>query len=126
MGELLCEIAAQALELFRLAQILGADHLVDPPSVGLIVRAARLVALITRPPRFCGGLRIAHLGVIGHLGGRRVDCFRARIGKFVGGGFRLHAHALGIGRIRRIAVLALLVLAILLVAFVALLLVGLA
>ncbi len=73
MRELLVEITAQAVELFRFAQILGAHHFVELGRKRPIVRAARLVAMMSRPPRLGRGLRIAHLGVVGHIGGRGID-----------------------------------------------------
>src|SRR4029077_1804842 len=90
------------------------------------VRAARLVALIARPPRLGRGLGIAHFGVVGPLRGRRIDGLRTAVGQFVGGRFRLRAHALAVGRIGRFAAVALLVLLVFLVALFAVLLVGLA
>jgi hypothetical protein len=77
--QLLIEIAAQPLELFRFAQVFGADHFVELGGIGLVVRPARLVALIARPPWLGGGFAVAHLGIVGHFGGRRVDGFGRRI-----------------------------------------------
>ena len=91
MRKLLVEIAAQPVELFRLAELLGADGLVEFGGEGPIVRPARLVALVPRPPRLGGGFRIAHLGVVGHFGGRRIDRLRGAVRQFVGG-------RLGLGR----------------------------
>ena len=54
--QLLVEIAAQAVELFGLAQILGADGLVEFAGEGLVIGSARLVAMMARPPRLGGGL----------------------------------------------------------------------
>ena len=127
MRKLLVEIAAQALELFRLAQILGADDLVELGGERPIIRTARLVALVARPPRLGGGFRIAHLRVVGHVGGRRIDRLGGAVGQFVGRGLGLfEAHALAVGGIGGLAVLAGFVLAVLLVAVFAFLLVGIA
>ena len=81
---------------------------------------------MARPPRFGRGLRIAHLGVVGHVGGRRIDRLRRAVGQFVGRGLGLHAHAFAVGGIGSLAVLALLVLAVFFLAVFAFLLVGLA
>src|SRR5580704_6215558 len=126
MRKLFVEVAAQAVELFRLAQILGADCLVELRSEWPIVRSARLVALIARPPRFGSGFRVAHLGIVGHVGGRRIDGLRRAVGQLLGRRFRLHAHALGVGGIGSVAVLTLFVLPVVFVAFFAFLFVGLA
>src|ERR1700685_2703365 len=124
MRELLVEIAAQSLELLRLAQILGADGFVELAGIGLVVRAARLVALIARPRRLGRRFGIAHFGVVGHLGGRRIDGLRTAVGQFVGGRFRLRAHAFAVGRIGRFAAVALFVLLVFVIALFAFVLVG--
>ena len=124
--QLLVEIAAQPFQFFRFAQVLGANHFVELACIRLVVRPARFVALIARPPRLGRRLAVAHLGVVGHFGGRRVDGFGRRIRQFVGGGFGLRAHAFAVGGVGCIAVLALLVLLVLLVAVFAFILVGLA
>src|SRR5439155_10801184 len=52
MRELLVEVAAQPLELLRLAQVLGVHHLVELADERTILRTARLVrALTARAPR---------------------------------------------------------------------------
>ena len=117
MRELLVEIAAQAVELLGLAQILGGDRLVELGDEGPVVRAARLVvAALARPPRLGGVLGIAHLGVVGHLGGRRVGRLGGAVGQVLGRGLGLlEAHALHVVGVRGLAVLAVLVLAALVV-----------
>ena len=80
---------------------------------------------MTRPPRLGGGLRIAHVGIVRHVGGRGIDRFGSAVRKLVGGDLGvLHAHALRIGGIGRLAVVAGFVLLVLLVALFAFLLVG--
>ncbi len=79
---------------------------------------------MSRPPRLGGGFRIAHLGVVGHFGGRRVDRFRRAVRQFVGRRLGLGAHLVALGGIGRVAVLAGLVLLVLLVALLAFVLVG--
>src|SRR5271156_757474 len=60
MGELLVEIATQAIELLRLAQVLGGDGLVELGGEGTVVGATRLVAAaLARAPRLGWLLRIA-------------------------------------------------------------------
>jgi hypothetical protein len=81
MRELLVEIAAQPIEFFRLAQVLGGNRLVVFGDEGPIVRPARLVlAVAARTTRFGGRLGVAHLGVIRHLGGERLGRFGCGIG----------------------------------------------
>src|SRR5262249_56761129 len=65
----------------RLAQILGCNRLVVLGDEGAIVRPARLVlAVSARPPRLGRRLGIAHLRVIGHLGGERLGGLGRGIG----------------------------------------------
>src|SRR5262249_57364941 len=73
-----------------------------------IVRATRLVhAVAARSPRLVSGLRLAHLGVVGHVGGRRIDCFGRAFGELIGGDFRLfERHALGVIGLLSFALLA--------------------
>jgi len=68
MRKLLVEIAAQPFELLRIAEILGADDLIEFGGEGPVIRTARLVAIVPRAPRLGRGLRIAHLGIVGHVG----------------------------------------------------------
>ena len=89
MRELLVEIAAQAIEFFRLAQILGRDLLVELADEGMIFRPAIFGARPARPPGLGGRFGIAHIGVIGHLG-------RWRIERLGGGVLRLVARTLGL------------------------------
>ncbi len=80
-----------------------------------------------RPPRFGGGFRIAHFGIVGHVGGRRVDGFGGAFRHVLGRGLGLlQAHALAVGGFRGLAVGAGFVAAALFVALVAFLLVGVA
>src|SRR5215831_20597824 len=52
VGELLVEIAAQPVEFLRLAQLLGADRLIELGRERTIVRTARLIlAAVARAPR---------------------------------------------------------------------------
>src|SRR5436305_7248328 len=61
-----------------------------------------------RPPRFVGGFRIAHVGVIRHVGGGRIHRLARAVGQILGGDFHLlHAHAVGILGFLRLAFLAL-------------------
>src|SRR3984885_11697734 len=126
MRKLLVEIAAQPVELFRLAQFLGAGGLVELGGEGVIIRPARLVALVARPPRLGRGFRIAHLGVVGHFGGRRVDRFRGAVRQLVGRGLGLGAHLVAFGSIGCVAVLAGFVFLVLFLALFAFVLVGIA
>src|SRR5262245_42175859 len=81
MRELLVEIAAQPLELLRLAQVLGCNRLVVLGDEGAIVRTARLVlAMPARTAWFGGSLGVAHLGVVRHLGGERLRGFGRGVG----------------------------------------------
>ena len=77
MRQLLVEIAAQAVEFLRLAQLLGGHDLVEPDGERPVVRPARLVlagcAAATARPAF----PIAHLGVVGHVGRGRVTASSA-------------------------------------------------
>ena len=122
--ELLVEIAAQAVELLRLAQLLGRDRLVEFDGEGAIVRAARLVvAEMARPLRLARGFGVAHVGVVGHVGGRRIGSFGGAIGHVLGGHLRvLRAHALHVVAVGGVAVLAGILLAALVLAFVVFLL----
>jgi hypothetical protein len=75
----------EAVEFFRLAQILGADGLVELRIVGLVVRAARFVgAVIARPPRFGGSIGLAHLVVFGHFRRRRFGFLFRALGHVLG------------------------------------------
>ena len=125
MGELLVEIAAQPVELLGLAQIFGGDGLVELGGEGPVIGTARLVAAaLARPPRLGGILRIAHLGIVRHVGGRRIGRLGGAVGQVLGRGVRLfEAHALAVLGLRGFAVLALLVLAAFLVVVLAVLLV---
>src|SRR5205085_890048 len=94
-------------------QVLGADRLVELADERPIVWAARLVAAaIARAPRLGGVVGVAHLRVVGHLGGRRVHRLGGVLGQLVGRGLGLlQAHALQLVRVGGLAVLAVLVLA---------------
>jgi len=51
----------------------------------MIFRPARLVAAtVARPPRFARRLRVAHLAVVGHVGGRRIGRVAAVLRLLVG------------------------------------------
>ena len=79
------------------------------------------------PPRLGGALRIAHLRIFGHVGGRCIGGLGGGVGQFLGRGFGLlQAHALGVVGLRGFTVLALLVLLTFLVVVVALVFVVLA
>ena len=72
-----------------------------------------------RAPRLVRGFRLAHLGVVRHVGGGRVDRLGRALGQLVGGDFRFfERHALGVVGFLRLALLAGLVRIGLLVAFV--------
>src|SRR5262245_18193034 len=72
----------------------------------------------TRPPRLSRVLILAHLGIVGPVGCTRVGRVLAAFRPFTGPGLRVfHAHAFGILRLRRLALLALLVLAAVLALF---------
>src|SRR3954454_12067587 len=116
MRELLVEIAAQPIQLLRLAEILGRNRLVELSDVGVILGSARLVLPVrARPPWLVRGLRVAHVGVLGHVGGGRVSRLARAVGQFVGGDFHLlHAHPVGVLGFLGLALLAL---ALLVVAF---------
>ena len=74
---------------------------------------------MARPLRFARCFGVAHVGVIGHVGGRRVDGFGRSIRHILGGHLRvLHAHALHVVGIGGVAVFAGLLLATILLAFV--------
>src|SRR4029077_12478080 len=114
MRELLVEGARQAGQFLGLAQILGRDRLVELRDVGMIVGSARLVCpMLARPPRLVRGLRVAHIGIVRHIGGGRVHCLARAVGQFFRRDFHLlHAHAVGILRFLGVAVLALILLAV--------------
>ena len=80
LRELLVEIGAQPVELLGLAEILGGDGLVELGGEGLVVRtrAARSAPESARPLRLARRLGVAHVGVVGHLGGRRFGRFGRR------------------------------------------------
>jgi hypothetical protein len=83
--QLLVEVTAQAIELFRLAEILGRDRLVEFAGERAIVGTARLVsAEMARPLRLARRLRVAHVGVVGHVGGRRLGRFGGGVGHILG------------------------------------------
>src|SRR6516164_8554440 len=126
MRKLLVEVTAQAVELFRLAQFLGADRFVEPRRERSVIRPARLIAWMTRTPRLGGALRIGHLGIVSHLSGRCVDRFRRAIGQFVGRRFGFSRQLFAFGRIGSFSVLSALVLLIAVLALFAFLFVGLA
>ena len=89
MGKLLVEIAAQPVEFFRLAQILGGDRFVELRGEGAVVGPARLVgAEMARPLRLAGRFGIAHVGIVGHVGGRRFGRFGGGVGHVLGGNLR--------------------------------------
>ena len=125
LRELLVEIAAQAVELLRLAQVLGGDGLVELDGEGAIVGTARLVvAELARPLRLARRLGVAHVGVVGHVGGRRVGGLGRGVGHVLGGHLRvLHAHALHLVGVGGLAVLAGILLAAVLLALLVFLLV---
>src|SRR5215472_14800329 len=124
MRQLLVEITAQAVELFRLAQLLGADGFVESPREWPIIRPARLIARVTRAPRLGGALRVGHFGIVGHLGGWRIDRFGRAIGQFVGGSFRLGRYLFAFRGIGGLALLPGLILLIAVLALFAFLFVG--
>ena len=67
---------------------------------------------MARTPRLGGVVGVAHLGVVGHLGGGRVHRLGGVLGQLVGRGLGLlEALALQVVGVRRLAVLALVVLA---------------
>ena len=78
----------------------------------MIVRAARLVLpVLARAPRLVRGLRVAHVGIVRHVGGRRIHRLARAVGQFLGGDFHLlHAHALRVVGLLAVAVLALVLL----------------
>src|SRR5262249_48094230 len=83
---LLVKIPTQPIELFRLAQILGADDLVELGGERPIVGTARLVEpMMTRPPGLVRGLRIAHVGVFRHVGRIGITRVGGAVGPLVGG-----------------------------------------
>ena len=96
--ELLVEIAAQALQLLRLAQVLGVDRLVELGGERLVVGAARLVeAVMARAPGLVRRLRIAHVGVVRHVGRVGVERIGGALGQFIGRHLGLlEGHALGV------------------------------
>src|ERR1700761_9243664 len=124
MRQLLVEIAAQPVELLGLAQLLGADGLVVLGGERPVIRSARLVAHIARPPRLGGGFGFAHLGVVGHFGGGRLDRLRGPVRQFGGRTLRLGGHLIAFSAVGGLAVLAGLVLLVLILAVLAFLLVG--
>jgi hypothetical protein len=124
MRELLVEVAAQAIELFGLAQFLGADGFVEPRRERPIIRPTRLIARVTWTPWLGSALRIGHFGIVSHLGGRRVDRLRGAIGQFVGRCFGFGRQLFAFGRIRGLAVLSGLILLIAVLALFAFLFVG--
>src|SRR5471032_975530 len=102
MRQLLVEITAQAVELFGLAKLLGRNRLVEFRREGAIIRPARLVGAELAPPlRLARRFGIAHVGVVGHVGARRIDGFGGGIGHVIGrdlavfGAAALHIVAIG-------------------------------
>src|SRR6185312_12617666 len=101
------EIAAQAIELFRFAEVFGRDRFVEFGGERAVVGTARLVTKMTWPLRLARRLRIAHVGVVGHVGGRRLGRFGGGVGHILGRHLRVfHAHALHLVGIGGLAVLA--------------------
>jgi hypothetical protein len=85
MRELLVEIPAQPLQLFRLAQVLGAHGLVELRDERPVVGPARLVRpVMPRPPRLVRVLGVAQVGIFGHVGGVGIARFRGALGQLVG------------------------------------------
>src|SRR5262249_11130371 len=65
--------AGSPIELLGFAQILGRDRLVVLGDEGPVIRPGRLVLAVPAwAPRLGRALGVAHLGVVGHLGGERV------------------------------------------------------
>src|SRR5262249_47574489 len=124
MRELLVEVAAQPIELLRLAQILGRDRLVVLGDEGPVIRPAWLVlAVPARTPRLGRSLGVGHLGVGRHLGGERGGGRSGGVGHALAGGVGFidpRLRVLGVA----LAVLAGLFLAAILLALLAFLLVG--
>src|SRR4051794_732766 len=112
MRELLVEIAAQPVELLRLAQILRRDRFVEFRYIGVIFGTARFVlSVLARTPRLVRGFRVAHVGIVRHVGGGRIHRLARSVRQFLGGDFHLlHAHALSVLGVLRVAVLALILL----------------
>ena len=79
------------------------DGLVELGGESAIVRPARLVgAEMARPLRLTRRFRVAHVGVVGHVGGRRFGRFGGGVGHVLGRHLRVfHAHALHLVGIRR-------------------------
>src|SRR5262249_62259102 len=81
MGELLVEVASQAIQLFCLAQILSGDGFVEPGRESAIVRPPPFVsAKMARALWLSGSLGVAHVRVVGHIGGRGPPPLRRRVG----------------------------------------------
>ncbi len=122
VGELLVEIAAQAIKLLGLAQLLGRNGLVEAHRERPVVGAARLIRTIARPPRLGGGLGLAHFGIVSHVGGGRVHGLLGGLGGVGGRLGVLHAHLFHVLGIGGFALLAVFVLAPVLIALLAVLL----
>src|SRR5215831_19453629 len=125
MRELLVEVAAQPIELLRLAQILSRDRLVVLGDEGPVIRPAWLVlAVPARTPRLGRSLGVAHLGVVRHLGGERVGGLGGGVGHVLARDIGFVDPRLGVLGVGALAVLAGLFLAAILLALLAFLLVG--
>ena len=100
MRELLVEIAAQALQLVVVAEILGRDHLVEFRREGVIFRAARLVgAARIRPRRLARRLVVAEFAVVEGVRRGGLRAFHRAFRHLVGGGLGL----IGAHFLRRVA-----------------------
>src|SRR4029434_839321 len=95
--ELLVEIASKAIQLFRLAEILGCDNLVELRGKSAVVRPARFVgAKMARALRLSGSLRVTKVGVVRGIGSRSLHRLGGGVGHILGRQLRVlpaHSHA---------------------------------
>src|SRR5947209_602718 len=125
MRELLVEIAAQPVELLRLAQFVGRHHLVEFRDERPVIGPARLVcAAPAWPPRVGRRLAVAQLGIIRHFGGQRLGGFGAGVGHVLAGDLGLVGAGVGVIGLLALTLLAGLLLLLVLLALGAFLVVG--
>src|SRR5262249_27361083 len=120
MRQLLVEITSQSVELFDLTKIFGRNRFIEFDRESTIVRPARLIgAKMARALGLARSLRIAHVGIVGHVCSRRFRRFGGGVRHVLGGQLRvLHAHSLHLVRVGGLALLPGLLLAAVFLAFV--------
>src|ERR1700730_2465677 len=124
MRELLVEVTAEAIQLFRLAYLLGGDGLIMPGHKRAVIRPARFILSVSAgSTRLRRRFRIPHFRIIGVLRRQRLRSFGAGIGHILARHVRFVDLSLRVLCVRTLATFARLLLAAVL-AFLAFLLIG--